>query len=345
LLEHSEQALSHLERGIRITRSHRHKYALPHLYAVQASVLLRLGRLAEAIDAADDAQETAAAIGLFDVAAPAAAVKLRATLWMSGPEAVRESVEAALALPLPKAEWVRLTAVADLLDVEIHMGTPAAGLLAARLNLKRRRQSDPMLATRFAVAAEAALAANQVAQAQYWSEQAVRVANWWTLPGQSGVAQLVHARVEAAVGDPSGAALDAAAAVESFGRAEMPILEGQAHLVAAQAAEQLGNPRVAGRHIADARVLFSACGANWLSRTAARDLRVLAARQPRRRVVSDELSPRELQVAELVAQGLSNRAIGERLFLSPRTVESHLSRILAKLGAPSRAAVARRLAA
>jgi DNA-binding CsgD family transcriptional regulator len=38
-----------------------------------------------------------------------------------------------------------------------------------------------------------------------------------------------------------------------------------------------------------------------------------------------------MQIAELAAQGLSNREIGERLFLSPRTIGSHLYRIFPKL--------------
>ena len=44
------------------------------------------------------------------------------------------------------------------------------------------------------------------------------------------------------------------------------------------------------------------------------------------------LSRRELEVAELVAQGWTNREIAERLFISPRTVESHLDHVKAKLG-------------
>ncbi len=52
------------------------------------------------------------------------------------------------------------------------------------------------------------------------------------------------------------------------------------------------------------------------------------------------LSGREFEVAQLVASGLSNREIAERLFLSPRTVEKHLERVMNRLGVNSRAEVA-----
>jgi DNA-binding CsgD family transcriptional regulator len=51
---------------------------------------------------------------------------------------------------------------------------------------------------------------------------------------------------------------------------------------------------------------------------------------------SDLLSPQELQIAQLAAQGLSNREIGQRLFLSHRTVGAHLYRIFPKVGITSR---------
>lgn len=50
------------------------------------------------------------------------------------------------------------------------------------------------------------------------------------------------------------------------------------------------------------------------------------------------LSRREREVLDLVAHGLSNRLIAERLFLSERTVARHAGSILAKLGVPSRSA-------
>ena len=53
-----------------------------------------------------------------------------------------------------------------------------------------------------------------------------------------------------------------------------------------------------------------------------------------------ELSARELEIAACVALGLTNRAIAERLFVSPRTVEKHIEHVMNKIGVDSRAAVA-----
>ncbi|HXH83632.1 MAG TPA: LuxR C-terminal-related transcriptional regulator [Candidatus Tectomicrobia bacterium] len=63
-------------------------------------------------------------------------------------------------------------------------------------------------------------------------------------------------------------------------------------------------------------------------------------RQPSRAT----LTPREVEVVRLLAQGLSNRAIGARLKLSPFTVKRHVANVLAKLDVPSRAAAVARAA-
>ena len=52
------------------------------------------------------------------------------------------------------------------------------------------------------------------------------------------------------------------------------------------------------------------------------------------------LTRREQQVAELVAQGLTNRAIAEHLVISPRTAQGHVENVLTKLGFTSRAQIA-----
>jgi DNA-binding CsgD family transcriptional regulator len=67
-------------------------------------------------------------------------------------------------------------------------------------------------------------------------------------------------------------------------------------------------------------------------------LRVPAAAQADARLAA--LSPREREVAALVADGLANKQIAERLFISLATVKDHVHRILEKTGLPNRAAVA-----
>ncbi|WP_039782641.1 helix-turn-helix domain-containing protein, partial [Nocardia cerradoensis] len=54
----------------------------------------------------------------------------------------------------------------------------------------------------------------------------------------------------------------------------------------------------------------------------------------------DSLTPHELGIAQLAAEGLTNREIGQRLYLSHRTVSTHLHRIFPKLGVTSRAELA-----
>jgi DNA-binding NarL/FixJ family response regulator len=56
--------------------------------------------------------------------------------------------------------------------------------------------------------------------------------------------------------------------------------------------------------------------------------------------LTDPLTARECEVAALVAQGLSNGQITQELFLSERTIEHHVSKILRKLGLASRAEIA-----
>lgn len=59
----------------------------------------------------------------------------------------------------------------------------------------------------------------------------------------------------------------------------------------------------------------------------------------------ERLTPREAEILELVAGGLSNAAIAERLWISPGTVKKHLDNIYAKLGVANRTAAARAVSA
>jgi len=83
--------------------------------------------------------------------------------------------------------------------------------------------------------------------------------------------------------------------------------------------------------------VFAEIGARTWAEQAQTELRAAGDRQTTPRPASPKLlSPQELQIARLAAQGLSNREIGQQLFLSPRTIGSHLYRIFPKLDITSR---------
>src|ERR1700676_1982094 len=102
------------------------------------------------------------------------------------------------------------------------------------------------------------------------------------------------------------------------------------------------------RTMTDARVqltgaieTFERLGARpWASR-ACNELRATGQTKPRvdRYAMSSPLTPQEREIASLAASGLTNKQIAERLFLSPRTVGSHLHRVFPKLGIATRAAL------
>ena len=84
--------------------------------------------------------------------------------------------------------------------------------------------------------------------------------------------------------------------------------------------------------------LFDALGATAWSRRARQELRATGEKVGRRTPdLRDRLTPQELQIAQLAGEGLSNRQIAERLFLSPRTIGGHLYRIFPKLEITARA--------
>lgn len=138
---------------------------------------------------------------------------------------------------------------------------------------------------------------------------------------------------------------------EGAGSAEAP-----AHLLPyalvrlAEAQAAAGARRDAERTVAAARARAEELGAGLLAQWASTVAKRAGLRSggsaagERRLAATDGLTERERQVLELVAEGLSNRQIGERLFISTKTASVHVSAILKKLGATSRTEAAYRRA-
>ncbi|MEY9892642.1 DNA-binding CsgD family transcriptional regulator [Catenulispora sp. MAP5-51] len=135
---------------------------------------------------------------------------------------------------------------------------------------------------------------------------------------------------------------DPAAAAESYSRARQLWVDIGRPYETARADERLGGAlAAAGDTRAAARLTEALAGYERLGAThdfarCQRTSRELGLTEPvprGRPSYGGELSPRERQVAELVAQGATNQDIAHALFLSPRTVEQHVAHVLKKLGA------------
>jgi DNA-binding CsgD family transcriptional regulator len=117
-----------------------------------------------------------------------------------------------------------------------------------------------------------------------------------------------------------------------------PLIRARTHLAYGEWLRRRRRSVESRDHLRAARDMFDALGAIPWGEKARRELRA-AGETSRRRApdARDQLTAHELQIVQLAADGLTNREIGQRLYLSHRTVSSHLHRIFPKLGVVSRA--------
>lgn len=104
-----------------------------------------------------------------------------------------------------------------------------------------------------------------------------------------------------------------------------------------QTLRRAGKRAEADRVIGTARDLYRALGAETYVARCDRELKAGGVRQRRGERHDAELTPQEEAVVALVIRGMTNREAAAELFISPKTVQYHLTRIYAKLGVRSRA--------
>jgi DNA-binding CsgD family transcriptional regulator len=111
----------------------------------------------------------------------------------------------------------------------------------------------------------------------------------------------------------------------------------RAHLVYGEWLRREGRRHEARTQLRTAHEAFLEMGVGAFGARAARELRATG-EHPRKRTVSrtDELTAQEMHIARLAATGATSRELGAQLFLSPRTIESHLRNIFRKLDISSR---------
>jgi DNA-binding CsgD family transcriptional regulator len=331
----------HLDRARRILDALGPSSASPYLLVMESVLAGRTGRLSESVALADEAMTCADRIGSPEMRAMAGAVRLRPLLWTSGPAAVLDEVGWRRDEPRSLAWW-RIN------RVEVALAYAANRDWRTCLDLLGAPSQPwsahpPVVVTRLAVLAVAYAGRGDLAAAESAGERAWAAALAADLAYERALAELIRAFLAYRTGYHAGAAELAEAAATGFGVAGTPIEEALAHHLAGVSRSVAGAADRAAEAFDRAEAGYTRCGATWLSSVLAGH-RAPSAPEMGRSDDDPSLTAREWEIADRVAGGLRNKEIAAKLFLSLRTVESHLTRIFTKLEVRSRTAMVRRLA-
>lgn len=340
----SIRATDYLEQSEHALRVHGRLGLLPHVLAMQLNACLAIGDWARAAQAADDGRRLAEETGQ--------------STWINGTIALnaeaaglRGDTETAFQLAGEAERLANRRRLSNLLCcVQVARGFAwaSAGRYSEAYEALRRT-FDPADAsyhlresfTGVAVFAESAVHIAEVANARRVMRQLELVAR--TTPSPLLSVGLAYARAILA-DDKTAEQLYHSALSADLVRWPWP----RARLLLAYGSWLRRQRRIAESRepLRSAQMTFDVIGATAWSNQARSELRAAGERvEAGERRLSEILSAQELRIARLAAEGLSNRDIGERLYLSPRTVGSHLYRIFPKLGITSRTQLSSRLAA
>ncbi len=310
---------------------------LPRLLATQAILAVRLPSWDIAIPAAEEASRLAAELDQPIWLATAETATAMIGALRGDPDATERATARAeqLALPLGATHIVALAQSGPVLSALAHGRHQEALRLAERLFDAR----DPAHHLHFAcmnigdLAEAAAYSDNLDAGRARLAEVEVMVgdapAEWVAISVRLARAVLADNEREAA------GRFDEALAADLD---RWPLWRGRLLLFYGRWLRRRRRVTDSRTALREARGIFDAIGAPGWGDQARRELRASGERS-RRHVpeARDDLTAQELQIAQLAAEGLSNREIGQRLFLSHRTISTHLYRVFPKLGVTSRA--------
>ena len=367
---HTEEALGEVRAMLALTRAHPEVSSYDTFLALnEVTQLIRLGRTAEAVAAlpADVPGDAAGATAIY-----MHEVRARIALLRGERDELAAELEhmRRLCIGTREPQWLEplegMTAQLAIRDGDVDEARAAVergfAALADTDEGARATRLAWVAAMVEARAAERARALGEEPDAGRIDTVAARLAQAEALPGQWAEgplsAQLARAELGQARGEaPEVLAVRFVAVAESFDRLRWPAPGAYARVRAGELLVVAGDRGAAAVPLAAACEAARAMGAGWI----AGDAEALA-RRARIRLASAEeetaaeapespaerlgLTPRELEVLLLVAEGRTNREIGATLFMSEKTASVHVSRILAKLDVGGRveaAAVAHRL--
>jgi DNA-binding CsgD family transcriptional regulator/tetratricopeptide (TPR) repeat protein len=291
--------------------------------ALQAASERRHGRWDQALELAGRAREPS--IAELDLAAAAAACYQQGEVWRLRGElrlaeaAYRRAGEGGLD-PQPGLALLRLAdgdVAAATASLDRALGEAPGDLGRARLLPAR---------------VEVLLRAGDVSAAAEPVRELEQLAREYATPVLEAAARQARAALLLAEGEPSSALPAAREARRVWQHFDLPYEEAQSRVLIARCCRMLDDEATASLELEGACQLFATVAAGP-------DLDAATAlRTPATDGSSHGLTPRELEVLQLLATGLTNRAIADQLHVTTRTVDTHVSRILTKLGVATRAA-------
>lgn len=344
-------AVEHVERALAIGRATGQGDLFPSLYPVLSSALGRLGRIAEAIEVADNALELAR---LLDNKHQIAwGLVNRGNIALAAGDVELALANSDEAMQLAKDLDGELISVAS--AYAFGRALFASGDGAAAAELLERATGGPSLTRQpltsrvpsLQILARCYLSVGRAAEAKRAASAAAGLAQQIGLPLAIAYSDVTTAYVALDDGDHRRAVALALGAIATFDSLDDVFSATTARVLAGRALAGEGRQDDAVREFERAVATFESWGADRYRDEVERELRKLGRRIHRRTKPGEgeggvaSLTKRELEVARLVSDGKSNPEIAAELFLSQKTVESHMRNIFNKLGVSSRIQVAR----
>jgi DNA-binding CsgD family transcriptional regulator len=317
---------------------------LPWVLAQLAYVEYYSGHWREATERADDAMALALQTSQNPQRLYALGVRALVRSTQGDIEGARADAEAVLGSARDQGVMIAtILAVSALGLLELGLGRcEAAYRLFAPLDeqLEQGGVREPGSARFMTDEVEALIGLGRVDEAEVVLERVEGRAR--TLDRASMLAACLRCRglVAAARGDLDGALASLEQAVQQHDRAPIPFDRARTLLALGSIQRRARLKRSARTTLDEARGVFEALAAQVWAERAQAEIARIGGRGP----ATAELTPSERRIASLVAEGRSNKEVAGALVVTVKTVESHLSRIYAKLGIHSRAELAHRFA-
>jgi DNA-binding CsgD family transcriptional regulator len=322
---------------------HGDESSLPFILTYLSLAECLSGRLEQALRVAEEGDEVALTAGQEIGRAFASSARALAASCLGQEEAARSAAQVALDLAERGTMFAETTSLWALGLLELALDKPAdaherLGPLVERVEAAGIGEPGSI---RFVIEdVEALVALGDLDRARVILEQYEERARRLGRRSALAACARCHGLLAAAEGDMDGALALFHTALESYSALPLP-LDRARTLLALGAAQRKGKQRRAAREtLEQAGELFDQLGASLWSERARAELRRIGGRAPSR----GELTASERRVAELVAEGRTNKEVAAVLHLTERTVEGTLSRVYAKVGVRSRAELARRWA-